>query len=304
MPVDHAEPAGSHLRGIRCGDGGDPWEGWTGALRPRTRGEYCRDIEEWQTWLAGRSKSLFDARVGDVNGWTAALRRRGWKNSTVARKLSAVSSYYAWAREEGLTTVDPLPRRRPKVRHDPTRRLGLPIEAVDGLLAAAEPGLELALISLMLHTGVRVSEAVGADIGHIRMAQQHRVLYVEGKGGKPRTPPVPDRLWAVLADHLGGRRAGPVFLGRDGSRMSRFAAWRVVGTVGGRAGVVVHPHLFRHTAAVLMIRAGSSLREVQEVLGHAGMDTTAGYMDALVSLDRSPVYALDRLLAQPRGGGQ
>jgi site-specific recombinase XerD len=291
------QEAGSHLRGIRCAAGPDRWEGWTGGLAVRTRSEYARDVEQWEAFLTARGKVLLDARPGDVNGWTASLRARGCKTSTVARKLSAISSYYAWAREEGLTEVDPMPRRRPKVRHDAARRLGFSVDVVTELRAAAQPGLELALFSLLLHTGVRVSEATGADVPDVRRVQGHRVLHVVGKGDKPRTPPVPDGCWSSVAELLDGRKEGAIFLGRDGERMSRFTARRVVRTIGQRAEVHVHPHLFRHTAAVLMILGGAPLRQVQDALGHASLDTTAQYQHGLLSLDKHAVYALEKLLA-------
>ena len=134
------------------------------------------------------------------------------------------------------------------------------------------------------------------------MVQGHRTIRVVGKGEKPRSPVLPDVAWTAVEQYLDGRKAGPIFLGRDGQRMSRFAARRVVRTIGQRAAVHVHPHLFRHTAAVLMILGKAPLRQVQDALGHASLDTTAQYQHALVSLDTHAVYALEQLLAEAQAG--
>lgn len=272
-----------------------------------TQDGYARDADQWAAWLTDRGRDLHAATEQDITTWMAGLRDHGLAASTINRKVAAVSSYYRWAAKAGLVPAAIAPEKRPKVHVDPVRRLGKPVDEVKALIRAAEPGLELALVTLLAHTGVRVSEATGADVASIRTIQGRRVLEVLGKGRKPRTPPLTDEAWPAISAYLDGRRAGPLLLtagattkqADDEHRLDRHAAWRIVRRVGERAGLLdMHPHLFRHSAAVLMARAGYTIKQIAVMLGHADIKTTAQYLEGLAALEDSPAYGLSRLLAE------
>lgn len=270
-----------------------------------TQDGYGRDASQWARWLESRGRELHAATEQDITTWMARLRDRGLAVSTVNRKVAAACSYYRWAAKAGLVPVAIAPEKRPKVHVDPVRRLGKPLAEVKALIRAAEPGLEKALVTLLAHTGVRVSEATGANVTSIRIIQGQRVLQVLGKGRKPRTPPLTDEAYAPLAVYLAGRRSGPLFLtasatakqADDEHRLDRFEAWRIVRRVGRRAGLEMHPHLFRHSAAVLMARK-YQIKQIAVFLGHADIKTTALYLEGLAALEESPAYDLSRQLAE------
>lgn len=271
-----------------------------------TQDGYARDLDQWVRWLAGRGRDLHAATEQDITTWMAGLRNQGRAAATINRKAAAVTSYYRWAAKAGLVPVAIAPEKRPRVHTDPVRKLGRPADEVKTLIRAAEPGLERALITLLAHTGVRVSEATGADVTSVETIQGRRVLKVLGKGRKQRTPPLTDEAWPAISEYIGDRRTGPLFVvvGTDAKgrerpeRLDRFAAGRIVARVGSRAKLTMHPHLFRHSAAVMMVRAGYSLKQVAVFLGHADIKTTALYLEGLAALEDSPAYGLSRLLAE------
>lgn len=291
---------GARLLGRR-----DPrWSAWLEQYASTgTQDGYARDATEWAAWLAARGVGLLDAGDADLSSYVAALRdQRRLSVSAQARKVTAVCSYYRWAATRRLVPAKLEPDRRPKVHTDPVRRLGLPVNEVAVLIGAARPGLELALVTLLTHTGVRISEAVGADVGSVRRIQGRRVLQVRGKGDKPRTPPLTDEAWPAIAFYLDGRRTGALFLGVRTDRLSRQRGWEIVRALGERVGVRVHPHLFRHSAATMLARAGYSVKQIAVMLGHEDIGTTSLYLEGLAALEDSPAYGLSRLLAEATGG--
>lgn len=107
------------------------------------------------------------SKRGDVTAWVAELRRMGRAEATIARKLAARASLYAWARRNGVTDADPLAGvRRPRAHSDDVDRFGLDRDQARTVLttAAAYSSMAHALTALLLLTGVRVSEAINADL--------------------------------------------------------------------------------------------------------------------------------------------
>ena len=103
--------------------------------------------------------------------------------------------------------------------------------------------------------GLRVSEALGADIQALGLKRGHRALTVLRKGGKVVTIPLAPRTARAIDLAIGERIEGPIFLGCDGQRLDRHAAWRIVRRLARKAGInkAVGPHTLRHafiTAAV------------------------------------------------------
>jgi integrase/recombinase XerD len=107
------------------------------------------------------------------------------------------------------------------------------------------PGLELQLLAI---NGLRVSEALGADIEALGLERGHRTLTIARKGGKIVTIPLAPRTARAIDLAIGERPDGPIFLDRTGRRLDRHAAWRMVRRLARRAGITkpVGPHTLRH----------------------------------------------------------
>jgi integrase/recombinase XerD len=107
------------------------------------------------------------------------------------------------------------------------------------------------LISLLAINGLRISEALGADIDALGVERGHRTLTVLRKGGKIVTVPLAPRTARAIDLAIGERLDGPIFLRLDGQRMDRHCAERIVRRVGRRAGVdkPIGPHTLRHASS-------------------------------------------------------
>jgi integrase len=146
---------------------------------------------------------------------------------------------------------------------------------------------------------LRVSEALGADIGDLGLERGHRTLKIHRKGGKVVTVPLAPRTARALDLCVGERAAGPVFMAADGSRLDRHAAARVVRRLARRAGIPkrVGPHTLRHAFITAALDAGVPLRDVQEAASHADPRTTMRYDRARQSLDRHATYIVATFVA-------
>ena len=152
-----------------------------------------------------------------------------------------------------------------------------------------------ALISLLALNGLRISEALGADIEALGLERGHRTLTVTRKGGKVVTLPLAPRTARAVDLAIGERMDGPIFLGADAIRLDRHAAGRIV----RRAGITkrVGPHTLRHAFITAALDAGVPLRDVQEAASHADPRTTMRYDRGRVSLDRHATYIVATFVA-------
>jgi integrase len=166
--------------------------------------------------------------------------------------------------------------------------------------AQADSPRSYALVLLLGLNGLRISEALGADVDDIGNERGHRVLYVTRKGGKRATVPLAPRTAEAVEEYVGGRTTGPLFATATGKRWQRSEAWRTLRRLARDAVPAkansVHPHDFRHAFVTLSLDAGASLRDVQDAAGHADPRTTRRYDRARHNLDRHPTYALAGLI--------
>jgi integrase/recombinase XerD len=148
-----------------------------------------------------------------------------------------------------------------------------------------------ALLELLYASGLRIGEALGLD--RVDLLLDEALVRVIGKGDRERIVPVGDVALAALRAYLDGvrpawlarasagerSRGGPLFLGRRGGRMDRMTAWRAIRAAAVAAGLAEHvtPHTLRHSFATHLLEGGADLRVVQELLGHASINTTQRY---------------------------
>jgi len=202
-----------------------------------------------------------------------------------------VRSFHRFCSDEGLLASDPseevgsprVPQGVPKaLDEDEVEAL---LDAVGG--DGPRHRRDRALLELLYAGGMRISEAVGLDLGDLDL--HDGLARVLGKGSKERVVPFGRTAQVALRDYLGHGRhellppgsgaVDAVFLNARGSRLSRQGAWGVVRAAGQRAGLGtrLHPHVLRHSCATHMLDHGADLRVVQELLGHATLSTTQVY---------------------------
>lgn len=272
-----------------------------------TRGAYYREATAWFRWCAAHGVDPAAATRGHVDAYARELEEgHGAASATIARALSAISSLYTYGVEEGMLEHNPAARaRRPRVNRDTSATVGLSAEQARALLVAARaPGESrrtVALIHVLLATGIRVGELLALDVRDVGHDGGHRTLTVTRKGGQRQQVAVPPAAAAALDAYTGGRTDGALLTTRTGRRLDEAAVFRLVRRLGAAAGLPqagrLSPHSLRHTCATLALDAGASLRDVQDLLGHADPRTTRRYDRARQNLDRSPAYLVGGVLA-------
>jgi site-specific recombinase XerD len=256
---------------------------------PHTLAAYRNDVRSVFRALAlDPSEAPLDRLThAEVLRWMATERRAGRAPASIARRLAALRGYVAFAQSLGALARDPtegLPaggawERLPKVL---TRR------AVETLLAsvAGDDPLALrdrALLESLYAAGARVSEACGWRLDDLRL--EERVVRCFGKGGKERWVPLGEeavralRLWLESGRPRLLRGASDrVFLSRRGRPLDRHRVFRMLASRARAAGLASpSPHVLRHSFATHLLAGGADLRAVQELLGHANVQTTQVY---------------------------
>lgn len=277
---------------------------------------YCRSIGV---------DPLGGVRQTHIALWARAMEATGLAPTTVARKLSAVSSWYDWLAEEGAEIANPAKRLpRPVVDPDVSTTPGMTRQQALALAAAADsdPGpmgpRTRALATTLLYTGARASEVCGATLADLGMDRGHRVLWVTRKGGKRQALALPAPALERIDDYLASRadlERLPALQGEAGKTRWLFATiggkamrpadvWQLMRRLGKAAGLppelVTHMgvHSMRHSFATLYLDAGGNLRDLQDAMGHKDPRTTRRYDRARNNLDRSPGYLLASYLAK------
>jgi integrase/recombinase XerD len=274
---------------------------------------YRRDLESWAAWCARLGIHPLAAERHHVDAWVRHLTSepqprtgRPASAATVARKLSALSGFYTFGvHDAGVLTHSPAASvRRPKVS-DESQAVGLTADELRRLLAAAttHSRRSAALVSVLTFCGLRISEALGADVRDYGHDHGHRVLKVTRKGGKTARVALAPPVVRALDAYLEGRTDGPLFLAANGrDRYGYKLAYEQLGRLCRAAGLPagVSPHSLRHSYATESLRLGAALQDVQDALGHADPRTTRRYDRSRHNLDRSPNYLLATALTAER----
>ena len=231
-----------------------------------------------------------------IRGYLGWLHRKN-KKTTIARKLSAVRSFFKFLVKRGVIDENPADSiLTPK--QDKTIPEYLPVDEMFRLLDSIQTGSILdtrnrAIFETLYSCGIRVSELVGMNLFDVDFAGS--VIRVLGKGSKERIVPIGRKAlaaiqlyreqlknqWGISADHNGA-----LFLNKNKGRLTARSVARILDNLVRACGLLkpVSPHTMRHTFATHMLDAGADLRIVQELLGHKSLSTTQKYTH--VSIDR------------------
>lgn len=277
----------------RGGTGGRP-------LAASTRRAYLKDARLLADWLEDAGLSA----PGDVSSAAleAALREQGWSKATRSRALTAARHWLApWFPpnrspadliEAPRVNAPPIPRLS---QRDAGRLLDDPSPPRPGPVGEALDLRDRALIELVYGSGLRRQEA--CDLVLAGLDFENESVRVVGKGDRARTVPLTEPAVAAISAWLAeGRPAlvrdtptaglpageAPLFVSRSGRPLDGSSVYRVVAAALRRIGRAGGPHLLRHATGTHLLEGpggqdGAHLRVVQEVLGHASIDTTQRY---------------------------
>ena len=265
---------------------------------------YRRDLTDLSEFLARNGKGFAGAATQALRDYLADLDTRGFKSSSVARRLSAMRHLYRFLLNERIRGDDPA-----AILSGPKRGRGLPkvlsIADVDRMLTrakelaqATEPSAPQRLRAMRLYcllevlyaTGLRVSALVALPLSASR--REARMIVLRGKGNKERLVPLNEASRQAMADYLAAmatlkpdRKNAPASkwlfpsFGESGHLTRQHFArdLKELAATSGLAPRLVSPHVLRHAFASHLLHNGADLRIVQTLLGHTDISTTQIY---------------------------
>ncbi len=250
---------------------------------------YTTDLLDFFRFLKAKGVgSLPEVDRHTLRDYLSQLMERGIVKASIARKLSAIRSFYRYLLREEMVPANPVATSSPKL--DKRLPSFLSIEEINRLLEAPDLSTtqgqrDRALIELLYASGLRVSELVSLTLGQVNFDTKE--IRVMGKGSKERLvlmgEPAAKALSIYLSQGrpalLGGKRNNAFFLNRYGQRLIERGVQRILEKYANIAGIDkrVHPHMVRHTFATHLLDGGADLRVVQELLGHASLSSTQIY---------------------------
>ena len=241
------------------------------------------------------------------------LMEQGLVKQSIARKLSAIRSFYRYLMREGVLKANPLEKASsPKL--DKRLPSFLTTDEMTQLLEAPDLSTPVgqrdrALLEMLYASGLRVSEIVSLNLGQIDLETNE--IRVWGKGlkervtlmGKPAARALITYIEQGRPQLLGDKTNSAVFINRDGERLIERRVQKILERYARGAGIdkKVHPHILRHTFATHLLNGGADLRVVQELLGHASLSSTQIYTHVSKSQARK-VYLSAHPMAKRKDG--
>lgn len=232
--------------------------------------------------------ALAQISLSDMRAWMAHTRGSDLGARSLARKLSAVKSFYRWLSErEGFDASAVLSIRSPRFQRKLPRPLDEDaaremIETIE--MQSPNPWIaarDQAVVTLLYGCGLRISEALALGARDLPIGE---ALRITGKGGKERVVPVLPVARRAVAQYLrlcpfDVAGDSPVFRGARGGRLNPRIVQKVVERTRLQLGLpaTATPHAMRHSFATHLLNAGGDLRAIQELLGHASLSTTQAY---------------------------
>jgi site-specific recombinase XerD len=260
-----------------------------------TAAAYSSDVDAFVTWAARAGLAGPEAVTRLIlRRYLGYLATRRYARPTVARKVAALRRYFRWLLHVGAIGQDPSRRlsvpagesRLPRVLGQAELKVMLDQA---GVRAGADPDAvrlrDAAVLELLYGSGLRVAELCGLRDRDLDIS--HRMVTVWGKGSRQRRVPIGEPAAAALVAWLTRGRAAlasaasqigeageAVFVNRRGRPLGTRDVRRLLDR---RAAAPTHPHALRHSFATHLLDGGADLRVVQELLGHASLQTTQVY---------------------------
>lgn len=268
-------------------------------LSPYTVRNYTSDIQGFFSFLKGnRITSLNHVSRFTIRDWLANLQHKGLSRNSIQRRFSTVKSFYRYLAWDDFASVTPLcgmtaPRREKRLPHFlTTHEMNQLIDAPKLTSqygktqnASTVKGMrDQAILEVLYATGVRVSELVGIDMEDISF--ESREIKVWGKGYKERVVFIGGKAVKALELYISESRtrlangdSHALFLNRWGGRMVVRRIQHLVEDYARQAGLEmrVFPHMIRHSFSTHLLDGGADLRVIQELLGHASLNSTVIY---------------------------
>ena len=266
---------------------------------PNTSEAYRNDLKQFWDFLEERRNGSSDGAylwesvdLNLLNDYVTNLRGvKGYRDTTTARKVAAIRSFFGFLFENSAISQDPTESMgSPRVGRSLPKFLSK--DEVAHLLEIAERAVgnearrDATILELLYATGLRVGELVSLNVTDIDLQESY--IRCWGKGSKERMVYLYPKALRELKIYLGQAREAllrshksqlALFVNHRGERLTRQWVWNILKVYGEKAGISqrITPHTLRHSFATHLLQNGASLRHVQELLGHSSISTTQVY---------------------------
>jgi integrase/recombinase XerC len=269
---------------------------------------YKNDLLEFFGFVVSSGiATLKEVNKQTLRAYLAFLMKEGYAKTSIARRLSAIRSFYRYLVREDMITANPaattvspkLDKRLPSfLTVEEAKRL---VESPD--LSSAPGQRDRALLELLYASGLRVSELVSLNTEQVNLSTNE--IRVWGKGAKERVVliglPAARAIEAYLTggrrELLAGKKNSALFVNRYGGRLPARRVQKILVKYSHSINKSVHPHVLRHTFATHLLDGGADLKVVQELLGHADLSSTQIYTHVTQSRARK-IYLAAHPLAR------
>jgi integrase/recombinase XerC len=252
-------------------------------VSPHTERSYLSDLEQLFDFLGETDLAIADHQT--LRQFVGHLVKLKARKSSIARKLSAVRSFFKYLNRQGVLKNNPA-RLIATPRQE--KRLPAVLTVDDALRLMEAPGKsddtelrDRAVLETLYSTGIRASELIGMNREDI--SRHDRLIRIRGKGRKERIVPVGNKALNAIDAYLRQRTArgepAAVFTGPSGNRLTARTVQRILENYRKKLGLTskASPHTLRHSFATHLLESGADLRSLQELLGHASLSTTQRY---------------------------
>ena len=257
-------------------------------VSPYTVRNYTDALMKFFDYLSGRGvTSLKNVNKQTLRDYLSYLIEQGSAKSSIARRLSAIRSFYRYLMREEMIEVSPA-AATVSPRLDKRLPSFLTVREAKRLLESPDPatpqGLrDRALMEMLYASGLRISELVNLDVEQVNLHTNE--IRVWGKGSKERVVLIGNPAHQAITDYmergrpelLGKKKNDALFLNRYGGRLPARRVQKILDKYARNIDKKVHPHMLRHTFATHLLDGGADLKVVQELLGHADLSSTQIY---------------------------
>lgn len=238
---------------------------------------YLRDVKQFFTWFDRDVRQVTEL---DLIAYKRFLNQKETTVITANRKLASVNAFCRYLYDARLIPeayAAKLTKNRDKreykgITPEECRQLR------NGILAKGNP-MHTCIVELLMATGIRVSELCGLTVGDLHLDTDSPTVRVLGKGMAYRTIPLNRAAVKAVASYIGDRQTEPTQRLLQGQRgaLGRGAVEIILSKYGAELGIEVTPHKLRHSLAYTLVKSGTAMTTIQQILGHESILTTNLY---------------------------
>ncbi len=259
---------------------------------------YRNDLDVFTKFI---QKDIKEVSYKDIEEFIYEQRLNGFSSNTIIRRIATLRNFFKFMLQRGYIDHDPTAMIQKIKKTKPLPKF-LTENEIERLFASIDRNTkngfrDYVMLSLMLMTGIRVSELLNLRVSDIDFKNSYITIRM-GKGRKDRIVPLNDDVKKLLESYIKETKPHNGLFDNDNSPKSRRGVLYVVQKYCKKANIEkkVTPHTFRHTFATLLLKKGENIRLVQSLLGHSNISTTAIYLHIVDKEKTKAVQSLNGIV--------